>query len=75
MPPRSNKLGTKDEFHGDNEDAWWRSESSGSEAEDGPGRAKENVEEGLYDVNMDDKDAIWADEARKGRVSDAILSW
>jgi hypothetical protein len=32
-------------------------------------------EDTLYDAEMDEKDAQWADKARDGRVSDAILSW
>ena len=76
MPPRLSSKDIKREFEGDNEEGWWRSDSSGgSEAEVGPGRAKVAGEEELYEASMDEKDAIWADEARRGRVSDAVLSW
>lgn len=75
MPPRSSNKDTKNEFEGDNEEGWWRSDSSESEAEAGPDRSKVACEEELYEANMDEKDARWADEARRGRVSDAVLSW
>ncbi|KAG1675169.1 hypothetical protein FOA52_003392 [Chlamydomonas sp. UWO 241] len=64
----------RDEFDGPNKDEqWWHSDDSGSEGgSDEGGAAKE--EDGLFDPDADERDAIWTDAQRQGRVSDAHLS-
>ena len=70
MPPRASKK----EFEGPNEDNWWRSDDESDMGEEAERPVGANVED-LYDEGQDEKDAKWVDEARQGRVSDAILSW
>ena len=72
MPPR--RADQAKEFEGPNEEQWWRSdgESSGSDAGD---TFESEAQQGLHDPAMDDRDAKWTEQARQGRVSDAILSW
>eukprot|EP00955_Chlamydomonas_euryale_P076991 362835-Chlamydomonas_euryale.AAC.4 len=55
---------------GGHDEQWWRSD--GSESDDG---TKPVQDDPLYDEEADGRDALWADRQRRGRMSDAILSW
>ena len=70
MPPRR-AAATKQEFEGPNEEEWWQSDGEGGSDSDMQSREAD----GLHDPDKDERDAKWAEQARQGRVSDAILSW
>lgn len=87
MPPRASRR-PNNEFAGPHKDEdYWRSESDeeeeGSTAEGTAPSSRRaqgqqstaEQDDQLFDPTSDERDAAWVEKARKGRLSDAILSW